>query len=155
MLRIKILAVGNIKENYIKEGIAEYQKRLSRFASVDIKEVSECASSSKISVEKIKEVESSRLLEFCDGFVVALDRSGEEVTSEAISDLLQESCGKYGGKITFIIGGSFGFTKDVLARADKIISFGKITYPHQLIRMILMEQIYRAETIINNITYHK
>lgn len=154
MLKIKLLTVGTIKEKYFIDAIEEYSKRLSRFCKFIIKEVGECAINSKISVEKIKEVECERLTANLEGFVVALDKSGMLVTSEDIASILEKGAINC-GKITFVIGGSFGLTKEFLNKADVVISFGKVTYPHQLMRVVISEQIYRAETILNNITYHK
>lgn len=155
MLKIKILAVGNIKEDYLLNGINEYKKRLSRFASVEIQEVQEFNSFSKTSEEKIKEIECERLMANLEGYVICLDKGGCMLSSEELSQEIKDVQVKGFAKITFVIGGSFGLTKTLLNKANKIISFGKITYPHQLMRLVLMEQIYRAETIINNITYHK
>ena len=155
MHKINIIVVGQLKEKYLKDAENEYLKRISRFAQVDIKEVDEFMSNSKISVEQIKEAECGELEKKLSGFVVAMDKTGEMVSSEELSKLVSKTYTDGAKVLTFVIGGSNGLTKKLLDRANKIVSFGKITYPHQLMRILLLEQIYRAETIINNITYHK
>ena len=155
MHKINLVVVGGLKEKYFKEAENEYLKRLGRFAQVEIKEVNEFLSSSKISVEQIKRTECEELLKKTSGFVVAMDKSGEVVSSEELSKLVSKTFTDGAKALTFVIGGSNGLTKEFLGRADKVVSFGKITYPHQLMRIILLEQIYRAETILNNVTYHK
>lgn len=155
MQKINIVAVGNLKENYLKEAANEYKKRLSRFASVEVCEVSEYSGQSKISIDKIKELECEEIEKKLSGFVIAMDKTGALVSSEEVAGLISKIYSDGAKAITFVIGGSNGLTERLLKKADKIISFGKVTYPHQLMRVILLEQIYRAETIINNISYHK
>ena len=155
MHKINLVVVGGLKEKYFKDAESEYLKRLGRFAQVEIKEVNEFLSNSKISVEQIKRTECEELLKKTSGFVVAMDKSGEVVSSEQLSKLVSKTFTDGAKALTFVIGGSNGLTKEFLGRADKVVSFGKITYPHQLMRIILLEQIYRAETILNNVTYHK
>ena len=155
MHKINIVAVGNLKEKYWTDAVSEYKKRLSRFADVEIKEVPEFSGNSKTSLEKIKEAECAEVLKKLSGFVVAMDKDGEQLTSENFSKLIDETYAKGVKNITFVIGGSNGLTKEVIQKANKTLSFGKITFPHQLMRVVLLEQIYRAETILNNIAYHK
>ena len=155
MQKIKIIVVGNIKEKYFMDAICEYQKRLSRFASVCVVEVEEVLPSSKTSIEKIKEAECAKLEKQLEGYVIALDKGGELLTSEDFAGVIDKSFMAGNGKISFVIGGSYGLTNEFLSKVNKTVSFGKITYPHQLIRVLLFEQIYRAETILNHITYHK
>jgi len=155
MHKINIVAVGNLKEKYLKEASGEYLKRLGRFASVEIHEVPEFLTSSKTSINQTKEAECTELAKKLNGYVVAMDKSGEMLSSEELAKFLEKTYLDGARSISFVIGGSNGLTDDFLKKANKVISFGKITYPHQLMRVVLLEQIYRAETIINNISYHK
>lgn len=155
MQKINIIVVGQLKENYLKEAEKEYLKRLSRFAQVEIKEVNEFSQNSKTSIEQIKVSESAEIIKNFSGYVVSMDKSGEMLSSEDLARLIEKSFLDGVKSLTFIIGGSHGLTKELLKKSNKVVSFGKITYPHQLMRVLLLEQIYRAETIINNITYHK
>ena len=155
MHKINLVVVGGLKEKYFKEAEGEYLKRLSRFAQVEIKEVNEFLSNSKISVEQIKKLECDELDRKLSGFVIAMDKSGDVVSSEEFSKLISKVFTDGAKSISFVIGGSNGLTNEFIKKADKVVSFGKITYPHQLMRVLLLEQIYRAETIMNNITYHK
>jgi 23S rRNA (pseudouridine1915-N3)-methyltransferase len=155
MQKIKIVAVGNIKEKYFSEAIVEYKKRLSRFCDFEIVEVLEYNKSEKISEQIIKEKEGEFILKNLTGYVIALDLGGKEVSSEDMATLIKSRSIESDSRITFVIGGSFGLSKDVLERADAKIRFGKITFPHQLIRVVLSEQVYRSFTILNNVKYHK
>lgn len=155
MQKINIVCVGNIKEKYFIDAISEYTKRISRFASISIIEVEECLSSSKTSIEQIKITECERLKKHLEGYCVAMDKGGRELDSEGLATLIDSKFAAGAKVITFIIGGSNGLTKEFVSGCDMVLSFGKITYPHQLMRVVLTEQIYRAETILNHITYHK
>lgn len=155
MLRIKIVAVGGLKESFWKSAIDEYIKRLGRFVKVEIREVSEFQSSSKTTPDKIREMESKNIESALDGFVVALDKEGENFSSEDFAKFFELKKIEGVSKICFVIGGSYGFDESIRSRANLILSFGKNTYPHQLMRVVLLEQIYRAMTIINKIEYHK
>lgn len=155
MHKINIVAVGNLKESYWADAIKEYQKRLGRFANVEVKECPEFSGTSKSSVEHIKSVECESVLKNMSGYVVAMDKSGEILTSEDFARLMDLSFAGGAKNLTFVIGGSNGLTKEVLEKSNKVVSFGKVTFPHQLMRVMLFEQIYRAETILNNISYHK
>ena len=155
MHKINIVVVGQLKEKYLKEAESEYLKRLGRFAQVEIREVNEFLPNSKTNVEQIQEMECVELEKKLSGFIVAMDKSGDMISSEELSKLVSKSFTDGAKTLTFVIGGSNGLTKEFLKKSNKVVSFGKITYPHQLMRVLLLEQIYRAETIINNITYHK
>lgn len=155
MLKIKLVVVGSIKEKYFVDAINEYKKRLTRFVDLEIQEIAEGGKSSKLSIEEVKRIEGEDILKSASGYIVALDKGGEQLDSEGIASLFDNLSTRGVSKITLIIGGSYGLDKEVLNKANKKLSFGKITYPHQLMRVVLLEQIYRAETILNNITYHK
>lgn len=156
-MKINIVCVGKIKENYFKEGIEEYRKRLSRFnVELNVVEVSEynIDSPKEKEIELIKTKETERIIKAIkSGPIIALDKDGMMITSEDMAHIIsrQENTSSI---INFIIGGSYGLDLKLL-KPSLSISFGQVTYPHQLMRLILSEQIYRAYTIKNNITYHK
>ncbi|MCM1533225.1 MAG: 23S rRNA (pseudouridine(1915)-N(3))-methyltransferase RlmH [Corallococcus sp.] len=156
-MKFKIIAVGKIKENYYREAVAEYVKRLSRFASVEITEVPECYFNGEPNgkeIEKIISVEGQGILQKAEGFTVAMDIAGRETSSEELSQLIVSN--KMTNSVfSFIIGGSYGLSDEVKKKAHARCSFGKITLPHQLFRVVLCEQIYRACCIENNVAYHK
>lgn len=156
-MKFKIVAVGKIKENYLKDAIAEYVKRTSRFATVEIVEVEECLCKgvpNDKEIERVKCVEGSTILQKLEGYVVAMDIDGKELSSVDLSRHISEQK-QFNSSFTFVIGGSNGLSDEVKKRADLRCSFGKITLPHQLFRVILCEQLYRACCIENNIQYHK
>ncbi|HQC55057.1 MAG TPA: 23S rRNA (pseudouridine(1915)-N(3))-methyltransferase RlmH [Clostridia bacterium] len=152
-MRINIVAVGKLKEKYWKDAISEYSKRMQKYFNLNIIEVNEYSNSKNIEV--IKEQEGQAILSKVKGKTVLLDIKGDLVSSEDLSSFIEESAVKGESEITFIIGGSNGVSEQVKDKSDKIISFGKVTYPHQMTRLILIEQIYRAGTIMNNESYHK
>lgn len=159
-MRCEILAVGKLKEKYLKEGIAEYQKRLKPVFPVVIKEVNDRPvpeNASAKDIEKAVEKEGEDLLSLIDDdtFAVALVIGGKEISSEEFAAKMNEWSFMGYRKIAFIIGGSCGLSAKVLKRADFKQSFGKCTYPHQLMRLILTEQIYRTVKINRNEPYHK
>lgn len=153
MIKINILAVGGVKENFFRDAISEYAKRLSRFCKLEIIEVNE--ESSVSSVNKKIELESQNLLKKLRGYNILLDREGKQSSSEELASLINSLQNQGESEITFIIGGSNGVSEELKDRVDKSISFGKITFPHQLFRVVLLEQIYRAFTINANLPYHK
>lgn len=160
IMDITIIGVGKLKEKYLKDGIAEYVKRMKSYAHVDIVEVPDEPAPNILSdaeVEQVKQKEGERILEKVPdrAHVIALDLRGKQFTSEQFSAHLEEEMIYGASHFVFIIGGSHGLSKEVLQRVDTKISFGKMTYPHQLIRLILVEQIYRAFRIMRNEPYHK
>ena len=153
MLKVNIVAVGGIKENFFVDAIKEYSKRLSKFCALKIIEVEE--ESSQKSIEAKKEKESERLLSVCKGVIVLLDREGEFVSSEKMAEIIDKYQTQGNSEITYVIGGSNGVSETLKQKANKTISFGKITFPHQLFRVVLLEQIYRAFSINAGLPYHK
>jgi len=153
MLKINIVCVGSIKEKYFIEAITEYKKRLSRFCSLSIIEVQEEAQEKSI-IKKI-EKESENLLKACKGAIFLLDRQGKMLSSEELSQSIDSTTSLGVSEISFVIGGSNGVSDNLKRKAKQTISFGKITFPHQLFRVVLLEQIYRAFSILNNSPYHK
>lgn len=152
-MKINIVAVGKIKEKFFQDAIEEYAKRLSKFCEFNIIEIDEESRLENIEQKKIKEGEV--LMSKAKGYVVALDGKGVTLSSEDIAKHLQAKMVEGNSEITFVIGGSNGLSKELKDRANACVSFGKITFPHQLFRVVLTEQIYRAFTIINHINYHK
>lgn len=153
VMKINIVCVGKIKEQFFTDAIKEYMKRISRFADLKIIEVDEASKFSNL--EQKSKAEGEKLLQKCSGVIVALDGSGKILSSTEIADYIHKKEVQGESIISFIIGGSNGLSKEVLERADLVLSFGKITFPHQLFRVVLVEQIYRALTIIEGLPYHK
>ncbi len=158
-MKITILCVGKLKENYLKEGIAEYTKRLSRYIKLQIIEVQDEKAPESLSIKQmiqIKEKEGQKILsKLPKSYVIALNLQGKQYTSEAFAETLSNLTTKGNYHITFIIGGSLGLSEEVLKYSNLKLSFGSFTYPHQLMRLILLEQIYRSFRINNNEPYHK
>ncbi|HGK1508376.1 rRNA large subunit methyltransferase [Streptococcus pneumoniae] len=159
-MKIKVVTVGKLKEKYLKDGIAEYSKRISRFAKFEMIELSDEKTPDKASEsenQKILEIEGQRiLLKIADrDFVIVLAIEGKTFFSEEFSKQLEETSIKGFSTLTFIIGGSLGLSSSVKNRANLSVSFGRLTLPHQLMRLVLVEQIYRAFTIQQGFPYHK
>lgn len=153
MLKVNIVCVGTIKEKFFTDAIGEYSKRLSKFCKLQIVEVAE--ESKEQSIEKKIEIESERLKNACRGFIILLDRCKQEVSSEELSNMLDTLKSAGTSEVSFVIGGSNGVSEEFKRQANKCVSFGKITFPHQLFRVVLLEQIYRAFTISAGLPYHK
>ncbi|NLI11454.1 23S rRNA (pseudouridine(1915)-N(3))-methyltransferase RlmH [Pelotomaculum propionicicum] len=159
MFHVTILAVGRLKEKYLTEAAGEYLKRLSAYARVEVVEVSDesfAESLSPLDLAKIKEREGERLLKRLrqGTFMIALDLRGKQFSSEEMAGILGRKALGGQGDLTFIIGGALGLSKNVLERADLRISFSRMTFPHQLMRVILLEQIYRWFKIYRKEPYH-
>lgn len=159
MLNIHIVCIGKIKENYLKDAILEYSKRLSKYCKLDFIELPDEKIPDKLnpSLElEIKEKEGKQILSHLpkDSFKIALDLRGKEFSSEEFSKKLDE-ISMESSHISFIIGGSLGLTKEVLDICNLRICFSKMTFPHQLIRVFLLEQIFRAFKISHGETYHR
>ena len=146
-----------MKEKYLKDGIEEYAKRLSRFCKFEIIEVSEelLPDTSQKSIQGVKISEGERIIAKLKGYSIALDLKGKMLTSEELSAKVSTLKQSGVSTITFVIGGSYGLSQQVLDKCDFSLCFGAITYPHQLIRLVLTEQIYRAFMIEEGSAYHK
>ena len=155
MVKINIYAIGTIKEKFILEAIKEYSKRISRFAKLNIVELNEVKLQSK-SEKDVKELEGSYFLSKIKDseYVIALDLNKNELTSEEFSSKIDDLINMGKGEISFVIGGTLGLGDNIKKRANYSITFSKMTFPHQLIRLFLVEQIYRAFKIINHESYH-
>lgn len=158
-MKITIACVGKIKEKYFTDAINEYAKRLSRYVTLNIAEVPDEKAPENMSpaqMEQVKEIEGERLNKVIkDGYVVALAINGKKMTSESFADFISDTMVKGASHITFVIGGSLGLSDKMLKRADFKLSFSDMTFPHQLMRVVLLEQIYRANRIMKNEPYHK
>lgn len=157
MLAVNVLCVGRLKEKYLKDGIAEYAKRLSRFCKFTVTEVEEepLTSESESDIERVKAREGQRISSRAEGHLIALCIDGKNLSSTELSEYITSLPAKGVSRITFIIGGSYGLSDEVASRCNFRLSFGKNTYPHQLMRLILCEQIYRAFMINGGGEYHK
>ena len=159
-MKITLITVGKIKEKYLRDAIAEYTKRLSKYCKLEIIEVADEKTpdnASETVEEQIRIKEGERILKNVkdDAYVITLEILGKQLTSEQLADKI-DTLGIQGtSHIVFIIGGSIGLGQDVLKRSNYSLSFSKMTFPHQLMRVILLEQIYRSYRIINGEPYHK
>ncbi len=159
-MKITLITVGKIKEKYLRDAIAEYSKRLSRYCKLEIIEIPDEKTpdqASEVEENSIKDKEGERLLKHIrdDMYVITLEIGGKMLSSEELAEKI-ESLGIQGkSSIAFVIGGSIGLGKKVLDRSDCALSFSKMTFPHQLIRVILLEQVYRGYRIMNGEPYHK
>ena len=158
MLNINIICVGKVKEKYLKDAISEYSKRLSKYCKLNIIEIADEPIPSNLSEklsENIKNIEGNKILNnIKNTYVISLDLKGKEFSSEQFAKNLENITLK-SSSITFIIGGSLGLSSEVIHNSKEIICFSKMTFPHQLIRVFLLEQIFRAFKINNNETYHR
>ena len=155
-MRITLVTVGKLKEKYLRDAVAEYAKRLGKYCKLEIIEVADEKTAERASEAQEAEVrakEGERILKHVkeDAYVITLEILGKQATSEEFADKIKE--GK--SHIVFIIGGSIGLGEEVLKRSDHALSFSRMTFPHQLMRVILLEQIYRGFRIINGAPYHK
>ncbi|WP_137743745.1 23S rRNA (pseudouridine(1915)-N(3))-methyltransferase RlmH [Robertmurraya siralis] len=159
-MNISIITVGKLKEKYLKQGIDEYLKRMSAYAKVEIVEVADEKAPEVLSENEmlqVKEKEGERILAKLhpDTYVIALAIEGKQKSSEELADTLDKLATYGKSKIAFVIGGSLGLSQQVLQRSDEKLSFSKMTFPHQLMRLVLVEQIYRAFRIMRGEPYHK
>ena len=160
MLKINIICIGKIKETFFKDAINEYVKRLSKYCNINIIELLDEKIPNNPSEKDsliIKNKEGEKILNHIkkDSYIICLDLKGKQYTSEEFSKKLEEIPLNHSSEVSFVIGGSLGISKDVLDIADELISFSKMTFPHQLFRVLLLEQIFRAFKISNNESYHK
>ncbi|HAM79221.1 23S rRNA (pseudouridine(1915)-N(3))-methyltransferase RlmH [Ornithinibacillus bavariensis] len=159
-MKITIVSVGKLKEKYLKQGIDEYMKRLSAYAKVEIVEVADEKAPENMSEAEtiaIKRKEGERILSHIgqDTYVITLEIGGKMLTSEQLADKMDELATYGKSKLAFVIGGSLGISEAVQKRSDFALSFSKMTFPHQLMRLILLEQIYRGFRIVRGEPYHK
>ena len=158
-MNIQLLCVGKLNERYWKEAVAEYQKRLSSYCTLSIEEVKEArlTDSSSEAQEIVKDTEGKQIIKKLKkgGYVIALDIQGKHLSSEEFAKRIEDLGLDGKSNISFIIGGSLGLSKEVLDHADLRLSFSKMTFPHQMMRGIFLEQLYRSFKIMKNEVYHK
>ena len=159
-MNINIVCVGKIKEKYLKLGIDEFKKRLTKYCKLDVIELDDEKAPENLSDKEmlmIKDKEGKKILSKvkANSYVIALAIDGKNLSSEELADTMSKLAVRGNSHITFIIGGSLGLSDEVLSRADYKLSFSKMTFPHQLMRLILLEQVYRAYRINNGEPYHK
>jgi len=159
-VKITILCVGKIKESFYRQAVDEYTKRLSKYCKLEIVEVSDEKTpdkASEVMESQIKEKEAERLIDKLkeDSYIFTLEIKGKKYTSEAFAETIEKLTVQGKSHLTFVIGGSLGLHEKILKLSNQPISFSDMTFPHQLMRVILTEQIYRAFRIMNNEPYHK
>lgn len=159
-MKITILCVGKIKEKFYRDAIAEYEKRLSRYCKLEIIEVADEKTPDNASEQverQIKDKEAERMEKYLltDAYVIALAIEGKQLDSVELSEKIERLGVSGTSHIIFVIGGSLGMADSVLKRADLLLSFSKMTFPHQLMRVVLLEQVYRSYRIMNHEPYHK
>ena len=159
-MKITILAVGKLKEKYWKQAISEYEKRLSAYSKIELIEVPDEKAPENMSdkeIEQVKAKEGQRLLAKIkpQATVITLEIAGKMLSSEGLAQELQQRMTQGQSDFTFVIGGSNGLHKDVLTRSNYALSFSKMTFPHQMMRVILIEQVYRTFKIMRGEAYHK
>lgn len=159
-MKITLITVGKIKEKYLKDAIAEYAKRLSKYCKLEIVEVADektPENASCVMEDSIREKEAERILKYVkdDAYIITLEIQGKQLTSEELAEKIDKLGIQGTSHIIFIIGGSIGLGEAVLKKSNFALSFSKMTFPHQLMRVILLEQVYRSYRIINGEPYHK
>ena len=156
MIKINLICMGDIKEKYLREAITEYSKRISRFATLKIIELKENVSKTNnaLDIENALKKDAIEISKHIKGYPICLDVQGEMISSEQFAKKIEKTC-LNSSEITFIIGASNGIHNEIKEKCKEKISFSKMTFPHQLMRVIFLEQLYRAFTILNNISYHK
>lgn len=159
-MNISVVSVGKVKEKYLRDGIEEYRKRLTRYCNIELIEVPDEKAPETLSPkeeEQVKEKEGQAILKHIkeSAYVVALAINGKQLSSEELADFISQRAMNGDTNLVFVIGGSLGLSKEVLNRADYKLSFSRMTFPHQLMRMILLEQVYRGYRIIKGEPYHR
>ena len=156
MIKINLICIGDIKEKFTKDAIDEYKKRILRFADLKITELKEHVSHSnnEADIQNALSKDAEEIVKYMKGFSICLDINGKMLSSVEFGKKIEHTSLTY-SEISFIIGASNGLSETIKQRCNEKISFSKMTFPHQLMRVIFLEQLYRAFTILNNISYHK
>lgn len=156
-MKINIVVVGNLKEKYLVEASKEYIKRISRYHTIQVVEIEEeklPKNYSELDVSKCLIKEGQKMEKYLKGYIVIMNITGDMLTSEMLAEKIEKIAINY-DTITFVIGGSYGLSEDIKSKGNFHLSFSRMTFPHQLFRVMLLEQIYRSATISNNVMYHK
>lgn len=159
-MKITVIAVGKIKEKYLRDAVAEYAKRLGKYCKLEIIETADEKAPERAGAaleEQIRGKEAERILKYMkeDAYVITLEIEGKQLSSEELAEKIETLAVQGKSHIIFVIGGSIGLGKEVLKKSDFALSFSKMTFPHQLMRVILLEQVYRGFRIISGEPYHK
>lgn len=159
MLSINIICVGKLKESYLKDAVTEYEKRLSKYCHITVTEVADEKLPNKLNnsiISEIKQKEGIKILEHIkkDSYVICLDLTGKQLSSEDFSKKIDAIGLNLNSSVTFVIGGTLGLSDEVLLHSNEKLCFSKMTFPHQLIRIFLLEQLFRAFKISKGETYH-
>lgn len=156
-MKIRTIFVGKLQDRYLKEGIETYRDRISRYATIELIEVEDEAVTAKADHAKVKGKEAERVIKRVspDSFLVALDERGKGLSSEGLAGVIKKEMDTGTKDISFVVGGSLGLGGKIRERADLILSLSPMTFTHQMVRVILLEQIYRAFAIIKGEPYHK
>jgi len=156
-MKIKIIALGKIKENYIKDGVEEFLKRLKPYTPIEIIEINPIEIKDENLIDNVLNQEGEKILSQInnDTYLITLEIEGKQLSSEEFSSKINDLCNSGINEVAFVIGSSYGIGKNVKARANYKLSFSKMTFLHTFARLILIEQIYRAFKILKNETYHK
>lgn len=153
---LKLIAIGKTKISYLNEGINEYRNRLSHYLPFELVEIPDVKVSKGTSPDRVKSMEGDEIQKKLDAsaFVILLDENGKGFSSEQFAAHLQKRFNSGGKEIAFVIGGPYGFSEEVVERANERVSLSSLTFSHQMVRLIAMEQLYRAMTILRNEPYH-
>ncbi len=156
MVRIHIIAIGKDKDEWVSEGVAHFEKLLSRFAKIKWTIVAVPSKSSSLSINEIKLQESKLIQKYLSGgTIIALADTGRQYDSPKFSKKLESLLSQSSGELKFVIGGPYGLDKSILEQADEIVSLSGLTFSHQIVRLVLLEQLYRAFSILKGTDYHK
>ena len=155
-MKISLLQVGGTVDSYLKKGVDEYIKRLKHYTSFDIVEIKDLKNASKMSLDELKTREGKEILSklSTSDFVVILDERGKQCSSEEFAHFIQSKMNQSCKRVVFVIGGAFGFSEEVYQRANQKLGLSKMTFSHRMIRLLFVEQLYRAHTILRNEPYH-
>ena len=156
MIKIRLIVLGDIKENYLKDAIAEYKKRISRFANIEVVELKEnvCKSNHPSDIQNALLKDAEEIKKQIKGYPICLDIDGQQLSSMEMAEKIK-SLSLSTSEISFIIGASNGLHQEIKSICKQRWSFSRLTFPHQLMRVIFLEQLYRSFTILNNVSYHK
>ena len=155
-MKISLIQIGGTVDKHLKAGIEEYVKRLKYYVSFDILEIKDLKNASKLSRDELKSREGKEILSKLESadFVVVLDEKGKQQTSEEFAQFIQNKMNQSCKRMVFVIGGAFGFSQEVYVRANQKLGLSKMTFSHRMIRLLFVEQLYRAHTILRNEPYH-
>lgn len=155
-MKIKVICIGKTGKGFLIDGEKEYLNRLKHYVNIERIEISDIKNAKKLSVDQIKSLEGKEILSKISSgeHLILLDEKGKDFTSEKFADFIQKKFNQGGKGLVFVIGGAYGFSKEVYDRSDSLLSLSKMTFSHQMIRMIFFEQLYRGMTILKGEPYH-